>query len=285
LLLEGPRAFELPIDKNTWPQIECKVMARIGSTDSDDATQDIIVTNIEQEALTDDEARDRLSDYSHPHMLRRRSTRAPEHGEPVKPLIATAMPLNGEHKNAAALEHHKSTLAHFLSSGKPIGLGDDFYDFEQCFGKPTDFTYSQDTKWTWARYSNGEPGMTLLAGARGHGSKVDTVVAVIPADEVQQDGQLIALARSLAGKLKNEVLSSPTKTVKYLNSGRIQLTTASAPGYKVFYTSPRGTAGDENTYVLGVSRVPGDFRATLAENAKRTNMLRFIAPAVADAEQ
>jgi hypothetical protein len=222
-------------------------------------------------------------------MLKRRKAPVAEHRieSPAKPLVATALPLTASlhAKQNPAPDRHKGTLTHFLATPKVSGLGDDYYDFEQAFGKPTDFAYAHDTKWTWARYTSVEPPLTLYAGARGHASKVDTIVAVIPADQVQQDSQLLTMAKSLAGKLKSEPLSSPTKTVKYLNSGRIQLTTAAAPGYKVFYTSPRGTAGEENTYVLGLSRIPGDFRASLAENAKRTNLLHFLAPLVADTDE
>ncbi len=56
LLLEGPKAFELPIDKNAWPIIECKVMCRVASIDDDAATQDVVVTKLSQEAMTEEEA-------------------------------------------------------------------------------------------------------------------------------------------------------------------------------------------------------------------------------------
>jgi hypothetical protein len=292
VLLEGPTPFELPIDKNMWPQIECHVMCRVGASDDDGNTQDVILTNIEQTAMTDDEAIAKIQDYSHPHMISRKPAHRPDHGEPpARPLVAEALPLvaTGSHGKPASLaaissDHHKGTLSQYLSSPHAIGLGDDFYDFEQVFGKPVESGYNHETKWTWAHYSTVDSHLSIFAGARLHTSKVDSLLVVIPADQVPQDAQLMSLARSLSGKFKSQPLSGPSKTVKYLNVGRILLATASAPSYKVFYTSPRGTSPDENNYVLGMSRIPGDFRAVFAENSRRVSMLRFLSPIFADEE-
>jgi hypothetical protein len=284
LLLEGPRAFELPIDKNSWPAIECKVMCRIGATDDDAATQDLLITKLSQEAMTDEEAKIKLSDYSYPHMVSRRHALP---AQPTAPLVATALPLNGNgaagHGKPLKHEHNHEGMAHFVSSNHLSGLGDDFYEFEQAFGKPIEFRYAHDTKWTWAHYEYGHL-LSIFAGSRGHTSKVDFVVAILPADSVQQDSELSSLARSLAGKMRSQPLSSQNKTVKYTNSGRIQLTTASAPGYKMFAIAPRGASADESFYTLGVcsNQVPGEPRSVLADNAKRVAMLRLLAPVVAD---
>lgn len=289
LLLEGPKAFELPIDKNSWPTIECKVMSRVGSVDDDEATQDVLITKLEQEAMTDEEARVRLLDYSHPRMISRQSKhhQAPPPPEqparPAQPLMATALPLaaaNRPKKHGSERVHE--SLTHILAAHEVAGLGDDYYNFEQSFGKPVDFAYANDIKWTWARYKNMEPQFTLFAGSRGHSSKADFIVAVVPAETVQQEGQMLALGRALSGKLKSQPLSGATKTVKYLNSGRIQLSTASAPSYKLFLIAPRGASGEENTYVLGICRVAGDPRLILADNARRVPMLRNLFPVVAD---
>ncbi len=236
LLLEGPRAFELPIDKNSWPAIECKVMCRIGATDDDAATQDVLITKLSQEAMTDEEAKIKLSDYSYPHMVSRRHTLPVVAAQPAAPLVATALPLNGSGVGGPVpsrpkREHNHEGVAHFASSNHLSGLGDDYYEFEQAFGKPIEFRYAHDTKWTWAHYEYGHL-LSIFAGSRGHTSKVDFVVALLPADSVQQDSELSTLARSLAGKMRSQPLSSLNKTVKYTNSGRIQLTTATAPGYK-----------------------------------------------------
>jgi hypothetical protein len=127
--------------------------------------------------------------------------------------------------------------------------------------------------------------MTLFAGAHTKSnSKVDFVVALVPSDSVQQDSELLSLGKLLAGKMKNQPLSGPVKTVKYPNSGRIELTTASAPGYKLFIIAPRGTEGYAAFYLLGVfpTSLPGDPRLVLAENARRVPMLRPLSPMLAD---
>jgi hypothetical protein len=288
LLLEGPKAFELPIDKNAWPVIECKVMCRVASIDDDSATQDIVVTKLAQEAMTEEEATSRIQDYSHPHMIKAQSRREHDHVAPAKPMMATALPLNSSAphaRGAGGAEHAHDGLSHLLSSSRSAGLGDDFYDFEQLFGKPIDFTYIHDTKWTWARYSAGAaPTLSFFAGSRGHSSKVDYIVAVVPSESVQDDAQLLSLGKVLAGKLKSQPLSTPSKTVKYLSTGRIQLTNASAPSYKLFVIAPRGAGAEDNNYILGVSRLPGDPRLVLADNARHTPMLRAMSPVLSDQE-
>ena len=262
LLLEGPHAFELPIDKTAWPLIECKVMCRAGNVDDDDLTQDVLITKLDQEAMTDEEVRDHLLDYSRPHMISRQPKAAPVRERPTTPLVATALPLNGSGKHGGKTHE---TLNQYLGKEHQAGLGDDFYELEQLFGKPSQANYYPDIKWTWAQYAHEDPAFLLFAGSRGHGSKVDYLVAILSPLEVQQDSQLIGLARTLSGKLRSQPLSTPVKTVKYLNTGRIQLASASAPSYKVFFISPRSNAPEENNYIVGLTRVAGEPRAVLGE--------------------
>jgi hypothetical protein len=64
--LVGPDAYELPINSAEWPQLECKVMCRVGDV-GDDGTQTLVITEVEREAMSDDEARqnlEKLHEYS-----------------------------------------------------------------------------------------------------------------------------------------------------------------------------------------------------------------------------
>lgn len=275
MALVAPTAFELPIDKFSWPSIECKVMCRIGSV-GDEGTQDVIITKVEQQTMTDEEAFQRLIEG--PHMV---AHRRKERAVPAKPMSATALSLAAPATHPASNDR-KGGLSHYIQTGSAAGLGSDFYVFDQSFGKAADYD-AKDPKWTWVRYMHNDPPFTLYAGARGRASKVDMIVVTMPADAVQQESQLIALAKSLSGEFKSQALSNPVKSVKYLPTGRVQLTTAQSRSYKMFVTSPLGA--DNNQYIIGLSRMQGDPRATLAENAKRIGMLRFLTPAVADAEQ
>jgi hypothetical protein len=282
LLLEGPKAFELPIDQASWPSIECKVMCRAGNVDDDSITQDIIVTKLEGVAMTDEEALAKLMDYSHPHMIKQHRAERVHAPTPLaagEPLLS----LSDTHHKPVHNDSKHESINHLLSGSHVAGLGDDYYEFEQAFGRPVESFYTHDLKWTWAHYSVADPQMTIFAGARGHSSKVDFIVAILPAAVIQQDSQVLALGRALAGKLKSQPLSSPEKTVKYLNTGRIQLSTAAAPSYKLFYIAPRNSSADDN-YVLGVSRIPGEPRTLLAENARRVAMLHLLSPILTDAE-
>jgi len=55
VMLRAPSSFELPIDENAWPTIECKVMCRVGDV-GDEGTQDLVVAHLDQIAMTDEES-------------------------------------------------------------------------------------------------------------------------------------------------------------------------------------------------------------------------------------
>lgn len=57
--LRAPDAYELPINVERWPRLECKAMCRIGDV-GDDGTQTLVITEVENEAKTDDDARDQM---------------------------------------------------------------------------------------------------------------------------------------------------------------------------------------------------------------------------------
>jgi len=275
--LIGPTAFELPIDKFRWPQIEAKVMCRVGEV-GDEGTQTLLIENLERQTMTDEEASQRLAQFV-PAMRsgpKPKPQPQPHHNE--RPMVATALPLSaGTHKFAP---NDKTAFTKFIALPRLAGLGEDFYDFDQVYGKTDDFDATNE-KWTWVHYNNNA--LDLFVGAKGRTNRADTIVAVVPASEVQQEGQLVLLAKAMAGKFKNQPVESPVHSVKYLPSGRLQLTNFSAPGYKVIYVNPRGM-GDDNNYVLVMSRLGGDLRGGLAESVKRTRMLKFLQPIVEGAE-
>jgi DNA-3-methyladenine glycosylase II len=56
----GKRPFELPLDPNDWPMIECKIIAKIGDASSED-TQNLVVARIQPLAMSDEDARMQLN--------------------------------------------------------------------------------------------------------------------------------------------------------------------------------------------------------------------------------
>lgn len=56
----GKRPFELPLDPNDWPMIECKIIAKIGNATSED-TQNLVVARIQSLAMSDEDARMQLN--------------------------------------------------------------------------------------------------------------------------------------------------------------------------------------------------------------------------------
>ncbi|MBC7999793.1 MAG: hypothetical protein IAF58_17700 [Leptolyngbya sp.] len=297
LKLRGPTPYELPIDKDQWPRIECKVMSRIGSV-SDEGTQDLVVTRIERITMTDDEAMEKLRQDQgrrlsttrqaspiSPPVAPKRPPKETKKEHPA-PLVATAGSLNGgSFSSGAPINERSSTikpvtatlarasgLNKLLNQGNFAGLGDDFYQFEQAFKRPKD-TDARDPNWTWARFVPDADGVELLVGSKGRTGKADVIVAVIPAFLVSQEAQVVNLAQLLYKKNKSEKLRGPQNSVRYLPTGRLQVGVLQGSNCKGAIFHPRGQTGNDNNYILQLSRLSDDLDNLLAAQCRRVPML------------
>lgn len=293
LKLRGPTPYELPIDKDQWPRIECKVMCRVGTV-NDESTQDLVVTRIDRITMTDEEAMEKLRQDQGRRIISRqpstaseaarrpRETREPRR-EPVKPLVATAGSLNGDNKTekpAGAKPAPASTRAglnRLLAQTNLAGIGDDFFAFEQAFKRPRE-TDAKDAAYTWAKFVPDADGVEIIVGSKGRTGKADIILAVIPQFLVSQDSQVVTLAQLLYKKHKTEQLKGPTYSVRYLPSGRVQVGSLSAAGCRGAIFFPRGQVGNENNYLIQLSRLPEDLDNLLSAQARRVPMLSVYAP-------
>ncbi|HEY9757816.1 MAG TPA: hypothetical protein V6C97_21795 [Oculatellaceae cyanobacterium] len=299
--LIGNEPYELPIDLNAWPQIECKVLYKIG--DEAEAHQ-LLLARVDTITMTNEEALQRILSQHSTRRVKRVVTKKKKKVDPSDtsqtayspaqapevPLTATALPLNGhsqpEHKSVktdtkqppAKAPEKKTDLAwHFKSNA---GLGDDFFEFEQAFGRPTTYDASS-AKWTWAKYQ--PPGdVEVYAGARQPGSKADVVVAFLKSRRPVSEPQLINLGKEFVGKLKSQPLSNPTRSVRYLPSGRVQVTNLAASSLHFSIYSTNDTPEDNRYYVI-LSRLPSNAESTVLDQARRSRLLRFVLPVLGDA--
>jgi len=277
VLLHGPQPFQLSIDDNLWPAIECKVMCRVGDV-GDEGTQTLMVTKLESVTMTDDDAFQkisRLTDFS-------RAAPAPVKGHsdplpPAKPLAGHAASLPIARPEGRPNQDAERSVMAFLASRQMPGLGDDYYQFERRFGLPVQ-TDSHDSGWTWAEYKHTRLPLKLVAGSKGRGGKVDVLVLEIPASEVKQETDLLGVARSLSGIFRSQRLPEPSRSVRYLAAGRAELVTAQAPGYQVVYLPPRPSAEGGKSFLLLLCKQPEKIEPLLAEHAKRTSVLKSFAP-------
>ena len=289
--LRGPTPYELPIDKDQWPRIECKVMCRVGTV-GDESTQDLVVSRIDKITMTDEEAMEKLRQDQGRRVIRagtpNDSGRKPRESretkrEPVKPLVATAgslnhdRPGNGRPAPVPAPGQPRGGLNRLLSQGNFAGLGDDFFAFEQSFKRPRD-TDARDPSWTWARFVPDADGVEIIVGSKGRTGKADIIVAVVPSFLVSQESQVVTLAQLLYKRHKTDKLRGPQMSVRYLPSGRAQVGTLSGTGCRgaIFY--PRGTAGNDNNYLIQLSRLPEDLDNLLSAQTKRVPMLQVYSP-------
>lgn len=288
--LRGPTPYELPIDKDQWPRIECKVMCRVGSV-GDESTQDLVVSRIDKITMTDEEAMEKLRQDQGRRIIRAgsqndsgRKAKEPRETrrEPVKPLVATAGSLNHDRpgngsKPSAAPSPPRGGLNKLLLQGSFAGLGDDFFAFEQAFKRPKE-TDARDPSWTWARFVPDADGAEIIVGSKGRTGKADIIVAVVPSFLVSQESQVVTLAQLLYKRHKTDKLRGPQMSVRYLPSGRAQVGTLSGTGCRgaIFY--PRGTVGNDSNYLIQLSRLPEDLDNLLSAQTKRVPMLQVYSP-------
>ncbi|MBX9693837.1 MAG: hypothetical protein K2Z81_15735, partial [Cyanobacteria bacterium] len=124
--LWAPTAYELPIDQNQWPKMECKVMCRVGEG-GDETTQNLILTKVNPITMSDMAAEHDLIQQPFVKVPKRNKT--PVAGE--KPLVAMAGSLKGKDGGRSG-----ESISDFLKSQFIPGLGDDFYLFEKKYGRP-----------------------------------------------------------------------------------------------------------------------------------------------------
>ncbi|HEY9793087.1 MAG TPA: hypothetical protein V6D22_21980 [Candidatus Obscuribacterales bacterium] len=275
--------FELPFEVQLWPTIEAKVMCRVGNV-GDDGTETLLVSKIDPTTHTEEEAFQSLNAATSyaprghqskpsPPLRPKRPEQPPEQ----KPLVATAgrlgdasrpAPTNGGAHPGA----QESSAIALLNSRSLPGLGDDFYQFEQKFGLPQEVD-AKHSDWTWARYRHASTGVQIIGGAHEGRGKVDVLIVTVPRSPGLDEFALSNTARNLSGRLHAETLSGAGKSVRYLPSGRVELVTRNAPGYKVLCLS--GSDPADNSLILVLSRGTQDVERLLASQSQKVNLLKF----------
>ena len=284
VILRGARDFELPIDLNAWPNVECKVMSRIGEV-SDEGTQNLLVCQLDSITMTDDEALEKLNKQDDirkgrlNNKARKHKTETPpealaaSQGPALSATPANSQPPKTSSKLAPNLD--------FSIKGKGPGLGDDFFDFEQVCGRPVE-TDPGSGKWTWAHYH--EPDNSdVYAGARKPGSKANIIISSVRSNKALTDAQLSLIAHAYAGKFKSQALGNFAHTVRYLPTGRVQMTKMSAPSFHLSaYNVDNSGDPSVNNYVLILSMLPVSDETTVVAEIKRSRILKFVTNMVGD---
>jgi hypothetical protein len=277
----GKRAFELEINKDDWPNIECRVLAKVGDA-SDDDVQNLfpLPPRVNREAMSDDEAASALSFKlgSRVPKSTQSAKNQPKPDAPVfrpppneKPLVAVAATLGAPvPKPQGRLQEGFEQW--FDNSNLP-GLGDDFYMFEKTMGLPTD-TENRDSGWVWAAYRK-HPQVKIFVGSRGDNGKADVIVAAIDTDSALSDNQFSNICREMASKFRNEKMAAPEHSVRYTPGGRVELTNIAAQSYRAVYFTTRDI--DQNKLaIVAVSRQPGSLSEFLKEKGQKTALLHFL---------
>lgn len=221
--LISPREYELPRDTNFWPVMECKAMARVGTV-GDEGTEYLLVTKVDSTTATQDESFQKLNELT---SFNRSAAVGHHHsGSTVpstKPLLAKADRIGA---TPSAVQSND-----FFSIKPMPGLGDDFYQFEKVFGLPTQID-AKKKDFTWAKYKANR-GVEVIVGSKERTGKVDLISFVLPKDNTGSEQRLVDQCKLLAGTQRNVKISAATRSVRYLPSGRVEITQASGPGLKI----------------------------------------------------
>jgi hypothetical protein len=271
ILLRSSRPYELPIDQDAWPKMECKVMCKIGESD-DSPSQTMLITKLDSLTMSAEEASSLLDKQPDIRLRQRRAAQAATAPvTPEKTLVATTGSLA-----AVKDTKPKQTMGQFLTSTVVPGLGDDFYSFEKKFGIPAEFD-SNKSDWTWARYQNQAPEFSMIVGSRGQTGKADLIVATVPPSQIKGESQVIDLARAISGKFRGETTTAPNHSVRYLPTGRLEFGTLNAKNYRAIYFAPSAARGS-GSFIVVVTRMPGNVLDILRKEAPKAKLLRFLPP-------
>lgn len=279
LSIASDAGFDLPQSIDMWPRIEAKLMCRVGDV-GDEGTETLLITKIDEVARSADAAFEHLNEATSYAPQRAtaasggtaRRTIMPA---PQPPMLAKAAKLDEHYDPARQRPDSKPFL---LSDAALPGLGDNFYKFEQRFGLPKEYDVTH-SEWTWARYEDAASGGQIIAGSHDRHDDADVVIIELPKASGMDVMRAIACARRLSGKLHSESLSAANKSVRYLPSGRIEIVSCNASGYRAICTQSPGDS--ENSLILVLARSPQDPEQLLATQAPKVELLktvRFFAP-------
>lgn len=274
--LEGAQAYELPFEVYQWPSIEAKVMCRIGSV-GDEGTETLTIAKVDSVARTAAESFETLNQSTayNPSARPIAAVTPPSaHAHAPKPMMAKPERIAPPQTSTKAASSESASPLTLLNSKSLPGLGDDFYNFEQRFGLPQS-TDAKRPEWTWAKYKHTGTGAEIIAGAQQRSGKVDVIVMKMPKAGGVDEVQLVNAARQMSGKFKSQPISSPAKSVRYLPSGRLELTTSSSSGYKIVCMSPDADDSD-NSFILVLTRVQQDTDTLLPSIANKTQLLKCL---------
>lgn len=290
LSLEGALAYELPFELHLWPSIEAKVMARMGNA-SDDGVETLVIGKVQAATRTEEEAFQALNQATSYHQRpvsahqtpepnpptrhkKPESLAQPRHVEHERPLVATARKIMPMTPHSTSVHPQTGALS-LLSSKSLPGLGDDFYNFEQQFGMPISVD-AKRSDWTWAKYRHVASNTEIITGSRERTGKVDVILLKVPKAQPSDQIALVAAGRALAGKLRSTVNPTPTKSVRYLPSGRLELVTASTSSYKIVCMSSSSDDAEDSTFLVASRLQQQDLEQLLTSWSQKSPLLKSL---------
>lgn len=119
----------------------------------------------------------------------------------------------------------------------------------------------------------------MIVGSRGQTGKADLIVATVAPSEIKGETQVTDLAKAIAGKFRTEATTTPNHSVRYLPTGRLEFGTLNGKNYRAMFFVPGEAPGSGNSsFIVVVTRIPGNVLDILRKEAPRAKLLRFLTP-------
>lgn len=271
VFFRGPAYYELPINSNLWPTIECKAMCRLNSK-----VEDLYMVHLTKITMSDEDAQALLVAQAgrSPLLLKNNGNKidlctSDSSSESRPQLHASDNSANRAKNNL----NKKTTGSAKRSLPKSLpGLGSDYYDFDRLYGQAIEVqTGRGGGDLTWAHYKAHSLVKDLFVGSH-NANKADMIIVVV--DALLKDKDMISLLKSLANCPRGAVIPPFSHSVRYLPGGRSELMSSAIGDSKIlcFLIQNEGS-GDT---VLVVSRLPGELEYDLSACSRRVPFLRFL---------
>jgi len=280
IFLRGPRYYELPIESDSWPTVECKAMCRLNNT----KVEDLFMVHLAKVTMTDEDAQAQLVAQAgrSPLLIHGKGVRLEEiddskhDADKIKqPLRASPGTIAGAaskdvDSKKSAQNNKKSTNTSYPKSLP--GIGSDFYAFDKLFGQAVEVqarTGGEDL--TWTRYKSNDLIKEVFVGSH-NANKADVIIVVM--ERTLKEKELIPLAKLLANCSKSDSIAPFTHSVKYLPAGRSEIMTTAFRENKILSFQVQNDSSI-NTVVVA-SRLPYDTETALSNYCRRVDFLKFL---------
>ncbi|MBX9721280.1 MAG: hypothetical protein K2X81_07800, partial [Candidatus Obscuribacterales bacterium] len=127
---------------------------------------------------------------------------------------------------------------------------------------------------TWAKYR--QAGAEIIVASKERSGKADLIAFVLPGKSTKSDQTLFEELNARNGLGRTEKLSPVSKSVRYLPSGRLEISTSKAGGLKFVSIPMAETADHAAAQMVVISRLPQEPEDFLRSHQADNDVLKGL---------